>query len=257
MFERDFTLKKYRALCHAVIEAGYSTLPVRDFLLNGGENIVILRHDVDRRPGSALAMARLENELGIRSTYYFRATKDVFIPDVIEEIERLGHEIGYHYEVLDKAKGDREVAINMFQKELGDLRNHADIQTIAMHGNPLTHWTAEELWKGRDFSEFGIIGDSSISIDYSKVQYLGDVGRTWDGKYSVKDLLVKDRSGSFRTTDDVIKAIAAKKISKACLVAHPNRWNDDLGKWLLEFTGQRIKNIGKWGIISYRNFHKQ
>ena len=163
MFELDFTLKKYRALCHAVIEAAYSTLPVRDFLLNGGEKIVILRHDVDRRPGSALAMAELESSLGIRSTYYFRATKDVFIPDVIEEIERLGHEIGYHYEVLDKTKGDREVAINMFQKELGDLRNHADIQTIAMHGNPLTQWTAEELWKGRDFSEFGIIGDSSLS----------------------------------------------------------------------------------------------
>lgn len=37
------------------------------------EKVVILRHDVDRLPGNALKMARLEHEMGVQATYYFRA----------------------------------------------------------------------------------------------------------------------------------------------------------------------------------------
>jgi hypothetical protein len=59
-------------------------------------------------------MALIEHEYGIRSTYYFRTVKEVFQPDIIRKIADHGHEIEYHYEVLDKAK------------------------TICMHGNPLT-----------------------------------------------------------------------------------------------------------------------
>ena len=256
MFERDFTLKKYRKLCLAVKEAGYLPLRVRDYLSDSGVNCIILRHDVDRSPQSAFAMAELESELGICSTYYFRTTEGVFLHEIIKEIERLGHEIGYHYEVLDKAKGDREKALELFRNELENLRKFADVKTIAMHGNPLTSWTAEELWETHDFRDFGILGDSSLSIDYTKVLYLGDVGRTWDGRYSVKDLLVKGNSKGFKTTDDVISAIENHEITNACLVVHPNRWNDNIGRWVLEYVGQHVKNIGKTAIIHYRKLTK-
>jgi hypothetical protein len=254
MFERDFTLKKYQELCETSKESGYSFLRVKDYLSNSGGNCIILRHDVDRRPKSALKMAELESKLGICSTYYFRINNQVLIPEIIKAIEYLGHEIGYHYEVLDRTNGNREKALELFQKELEELRRHAEIKTIAMHGNPLTPWTAKNLWEEHNFHEFGITGDSSISINYNTVLYLGDVGRTWDGRYSVKDLLVRDKSRRFRKTDDIIRAIKTRGISNACLVVHPNRWNDDMGRWVLEYVGQTIKNIGKKGIIHYRNF---
>jgi hypothetical protein len=47
-------------------------------------------------------MAELEHELGIQSTYYFRFPY-TFKPDIIGKIHDLGHEVGYHYEVLSKA----------------------------------------------------------------------------------------------------------------------------------------------------------
>jgi hypothetical protein len=35
----------------------------------------------------------------------------------MREIEGMGHEVGYHYEVLGKAKRDQKRAIKMFEKE--------------------------------------------------------------------------------------------------------------------------------------------
>ena len=33
--------------------------------------------------------------------------KEVFKAGIIQAIEKMGHEVGYHYEVLDKAKGNK------------------------------------------------------------------------------------------------------------------------------------------------------
>ena len=61
-----------------------------------------MRHDVDRKPENALKMAEIERQFGIFGTYYFRSTKEVFKAEIMQEIEKMGHEVGYHYEVLDK-----------------------------------------------------------------------------------------------------------------------------------------------------------
>lgn len=254
MQERDFTLKKYQKLCEAIIQSEYVPLRVQDYLENRSENFIIFRHDVDRKPKNALKMAMMEREYGINSTYYFRKTREVFVPDIIKEIADLGHEIGYHYEVLDKARGDTREAIRIFQQELEEFRKIVDIKTVCMHGNPLAPWSNRDLWKEHDFKDFGIIGEPYLSIDYSEVLYLSDTGRTWDEKYSVKDVVSSNVSKKFRTTNDIINAIKARSISKACLVAHPNRWNDDIFSWGKELIGQNIKNVGKAGIIFYRKF---
>jgi hypothetical protein len=38
--------------------------------------VIILRHDVDRRPGNALKTARLEHDPGIPASCYFRAVPE-------------------------------------------------------------------------------------------------------------------------------------------------------------------------------------
>ena len=55
---------------------------------------------------------KMEREFGISRTYYFRSTKGVFKAEIMQEIEKRGHEVGYHYEVLDKAKGNYGEAID-------------------------------------------------------------------------------------------------------------------------------------------------
>lgn len=65
---------------------------------------MVLRHDVDELAVNALAMARLEHDMGIAASYYFRIVKQSNNPAVIHQIVQLGHEIGYHYEDLNKKR---------------------------------------------------------------------------------------------------------------------------------------------------------
>ena len=74
---RDFTLEKYKDLCLALLDSGYTPLTVYSYLVLEGQKkknnkLVVLRHDIDRKPKNALRMAESESELGIQSTYYFR-----------------------------------------------------------------------------------------------------------------------------------------------------------------------------------------
>ena len=105
MIGLDFTFKKYEELCKTIKNLKYPVIRVTDYFKNPDrDKFIILRHDVDKLPENALAMAQLENTMGIKSTYYFRTTKDVFDPVIIKKISELDHEIGYHYECLDEVQ---------------------------------------------------------------------------------------------------------------------------------------------------------
>ncbi|SFM56979.1 polysaccharide deacetylase family protein [Methanolobus profundi] len=261
---RDFTLSKYEELIEAIVSSEYKAMAVCDYLSSPDGRCIILRHDVDRAVDRNLAMARQEAEHGIRSTYYFRHVEDVFVPSAIEEIADLGHEVGFHYEVLDKAKGDKAKALDIFRTELEDLRRYAEVTTACMHGNPFATWSNRDLWKDHDYTDFGIVGEPYFSIDYSKVLYLTDTGRTWaDRNIRVKDVLeVPDNELSLkygskiRSTDDVIGLVRSEEVKQLCILAHPNRWCDGMLGWTKELVMQNLKNVGKAGIIQYRKLTK-
>jgi hypothetical protein len=245
---RDFTLKIYRTVCSEAVSQGYVPITVDDYCSGKAElnnKSIIFRHDVDRKIDMALMMAKMEYEMNIRATYYFRYIPEVFKPSIIQEIKELNHEIGYHYEVLDKANGDHEQAILLFEKELEHMREIADVRTICMHGNPVKPWSNRDLWKTYDYRKFGIIGEPYLSIDYNKFVYLSDTGRTWSGKYSVKDVVDKTFSGKIRHTNEIISLMKSGNYSNICLLVHPNRWSDDPVEWFSELIWQNIKNLGK------------
>jgi len=257
---RDFTLSKYRDLLETIQLTGYRTTNIHDYLTFPLDRCIILRHDVDRAVERNLAMARLEASYGISSTYYFRHMKDVFIAEAIEEVAKLGHEVGFHYETMDKAKGNVSKALTIFKEELDDLRQYSQVTTACMHGNPFARWSNRDMWMNHDFKDFGIIGEPYFSIDYSKVLYLTDTGRTWANRnIRVKDILdTKDNDliakygKDIKSTNDVIDLIKTEEVSRICLLVHPNRWCDEISGWLEEFVMQNLKNVGKAGLIRYR-----
>ncbi len=182
----DFTLQKFSNLCSAVV-GNYPTLTLAEYFSGKEppERFAIMRHDIDRKPGNALNTARIERELGIRAMYYFRMNGNVFRPEIMREIEGMGHEVGYHYEVLGKSKGDREKAIGIFRRELKEFRNVCDVRTICMHGNPLSKYDDRELWKAYDFRDFGITGEAYLSAGRD-LNYFSDTGRSWNSTVSPK-----------------------------------------------------------------------
>ena len=257
---RDFTYHKYRALCEAFCLQGYSICTVADYLSNhpSESKIVVLRHDVDRRLQHAVRMAIIESEFGIRSTYYFRYNKEVFHPAYIQRIADMGHEIGYHYETIDKAKGDSKTAIKIFADELAKFREIAEVNTICMHGNPLTKWINRDLWKEYNFSDFGITGEAFISV--KDIPYFSDTGRTWADKYKMKDYLPSagpNNGGQTAkhvacSTDDLIHILSSGHVRSAYVLAHPERWNERLSSWSMSLVADTITNLCKI-MISFRN----
>ena len=121
--KRDFTIEVYKELCRLIKESGFVTTRVCEYIRepSNGVKRAIMRHDVDSNPSNALLVARIEKENGIRSTFYFRTNSTVFDEKIIKEIYSLGHEIGYHYEVLAKCRGEIRKAMHIFREELKNL----------------------------------------------------------------------------------------------------------------------------------------
>lgn len=254
----DFTLRKYKELCGSISNSGYEPLSVKRYLSSTDlpDNFIILRHDVDRNPERAETMAYLEDELGIKSTYYFRKNSHVFKSDIIKRISSMGHEIGYHYEVLDKAKGNIEKAYLIFNEELNLFREIVDVKTISMHGNPLTRWINSDFWKSHSLDEFGLIGDASLSIKDKNVLYHTDTGRSWNPlKHNIKDFISISNgtiNNNLQNTDNLIAFISKLNgKNQLYLSVHPNRWNDNAVKWFMQFTEDCFENLVKCVIKAW------
>jgi hypothetical protein len=254
---RDFTLKKYAELLQSLKKGGYRFLTFERYCSEKESldvvKFVILRHDVDLKAENSLATARIEHSLGLNASYYFRVVEQSNKPEIIREIAEMGHEIGYHYEDMTICEGDVEKAIGHFEKQLGYFRQFYPVKTICMHGAPRSKFDGRDLWKRFDYHDFGIIGEPYFDVDFSRVFYLTDTGRRWDGfNVSLRDKvpIYQDewvRQGLvFHSTDDVIDAIENEELPKQLMMTtHPQRWTDQVVEWLKEKTMQSTKNMVK------------
>jgi hypothetical protein len=246
----DFTLDKYKELCRTLQATGYNPFTVCDYLDDVSDDnpdpekkIVILRHDVDRKIMNALRMAKMEHEMGIHSTFYFRYPH-TFKPDIIRKIQALGHEIGYHYEVLSKVNGDYLKAIALFVHELEEFRKISPIDTICMHGNPLSSIDNRNLWKQYDFHQYGLKGEAYLSI--SNINYFSDTGRNWNGRNNLRDFIGTGRSSELpETTDALIQLIKKMKFPAIYLTTHPERWAYSYGTLMVSYSTDLMFNFGK------------
>lgn len=254
----DFTLKKYRELLVALKNKGYTALTFAEYLKGAQPSrFVILRHDVDLKPNNSLATAYIENSLGIKASYYFRAVPESWDEKIIKEIASLGHEIGYHYESLTTCNGDMAAALRDFETNLSRLRKLAPVDTICMHGSPRSPWDSKDLWKNASYRDLGIIGEPYFDVDFSDVFYLTDTGRRWDGfKMSVRDKIPVHqdrwcREGLvFHSTDDIIQTINNDNLPHHIMMTtHPQRWNDKLVPWTKELLLQNAKNLVKRMLV--------
>lgn len=238
---KDFTLIKYKELLTALDDYGRVTL----------------RHDVDKKPKNSLATAYIERELGWKATYYFRAAPESWDESVILQIASLGHDIGYHYESLTTCHGNMEAAYDDFCRNLERLRALVPVSTISMHGSPRSKWDSRDLWKHYDYHQLGIETEPYLDTDFSKVFYLTDTGRRWDGfNVSVRDKIPEyqnlwiSQGLVYHTTDDVIRAVGEGTFPRNVLLnTHPQRWTDRRIPWVKELVLQYAKNLVKRAIV--------
>ena len=138
--ERRFTYAEYERFLDRL--AGREVVPLREFARGAGD--LALRHDVDSRLDSALRLARLEHDRGLRATYFVLHTApywddDDLVPRV-RRLQELGHEVGFHNDLVTVERvhgGDARAAL---QEALARLRGGGiEVVGAAAHGSPWCH----------------------------------------------------------------------------------------------------------------------
>ena len=257
---RDFSLDMYSWFLGEILNLGYTPLTVADWC-EGKRPLryVVMRHDVDRFPEYALRMAQLERNMGVAATYYFRAKRKIFVPAIIHEIENLGHEIGYHYEVLAEARGDIYKARALFAGHMQTFRTHCNVRTAAMHGCPLSPYTETAFWQQATLEEFNLLGEAYISFAHEPIPYFTDTGRTWnDTASNLRDRLTTEQSDAFVQHNIVNKMSSTPEFlcylrqyapSAFYVSFHSERWPSGcVGfgvSWLMDMACNGIKRIVK------------
>lgn len=257
----DFTLKIYHELLCTLRDRGYQFLTFEQYckLKNLSqtnslpEKFIILRHDVDLKAGNSLQTAKVEHELGVQASYYFRVVPQSNKPEIIRAIADLGHEIGYHYEDMAMANGNVNQAMSHFQKQLAYFRQFYPVRTICMHGAPTSKWDGRDLWKCCDYRTLDVIGEPYFDVDFSQVFYLTDTGRCWDGyKVSVRDKIPmyqdqwREQGLVYHNTKNIIKAVEESTFPpRVMMTTHPQRWTDNPVSWVKELVLQSVRNVVK------------
>lgn len=260
----DFSLEKYKELCIATKKSKYQVVTLAQYLQKEKKestSYAIMRHDIDRMPQRALEMAEVEYQCGVQSTYYFRAQKGTYIPEIMGKIASFGHEIGYHYETVDTCKGNIVAAQQLFSKVLADFRSKYDVKTVCAHGNPLTKYNNGKIWDNLNLSDFELLGEPYLSLDYEKFAYFSDSGRTWlnnesqkmEGKDSVSTAFNDIRA---RKTDDIIRIVKEGKPPNICILSHSERWSNGVIRYFGRYVLDLAFSYGKVVIYLYRKIGK-
>lgn len=223
--------REYRRTLSIALAQGYSVVSLEAWLADdapGTEKpVLIVRHDVDQYPTSALRMAAIEAELGIRSTWYFRWR--TARPAVIEEIRAAGHEVGLHYETLTRELLRRGLhaenapalipqARLLLREELATFSAlHGPVRSTCPHGDtrmPGVHNGV--LLEGEDLSAYGVRWAANTAFGRLPLAvWLTDrssVKGRWKDDLDPIDLLVERRS-------------------PILAVVHPNNWVSGAALW--------------------------
>jgi hypothetical protein len=256
---RDFSIEMLRELLTAFKEEDFLILPFERYWpdrdhIDGTEKVVLLRHDVDRLPGTALAVARMEARIGVRGSYFFRVKPWTFKTEIIREIAGLGHEIAYHYENLADAGGDPERAKRILEDCLARLREIYPVVSASMHSRAFSKWDGRTFWDRFMLSDFGLLGECYRSIDHHRYMYLADSGRNWNADRNViwdsVDGTAPPRID--RGTRGLIGEIrAGGRITRVQLLIHPNRWPDTVAGEAAQYAMDKMINLAKSAIKTF------
>ncbi len=244
----DFTLEMYNRILTKIQNSNYEIVTFKDFLdIKPKKNHLILRHDLCNSPQNSIPMAKLENAMGIKSSYYFRIQKKYKYDNTLIEINNLEHEIGLHYDALDKADGNMQKVEKILEHEINLLNNYTNVNTISMHGNPMTKNNNLDIWKHFKLSSFNVQGDTYLSINAKDTIYITDTGRSFNEKYNIKDKIEGSKTiPNLNKSKDLIQFFDSESYDDNIqILFHPIRWSTNYINYIKQYSLDIIKNYGK------------
>ncbi|MCD7726163.1 MAG: hypothetical protein LUI12_11555 [Clostridiales bacterium] len=173
----NFTYQAYRGLLVLLREKGYAYCNYHNYMQ--ADRSVILRHDIDMNIDKAVQMARLEQQMGVSSTYFVLVTSNFYNifsgenQSMLRGLREMGHEVGLHF---DEAKYDEtEDMVQAMEQEAALLEQcmGSPVRSVSMHRPSRKTLEADYLVQG------GHIVNSYGTEFFRKHKYVSDSRRCW------------------------------------------------------------------------------
>ncbi len=195
-----------------------------------GNHFFILRHDIDYCPKSALFMAEIESNMGVRASYFllFSSTHyNLLSSDYCwfpRDLVKLGHEVGLHYDLRCYEYFGRDKPFEMLRTESKILSNLTgrQVRSISMH---------EPATSGRD-----------------PFKNTKDFINAYDDLFTKKMPYFSDSCGAW--SDEAVSALQGGNLpSRFQLLIHPFLWREEpVDRWtvLEEFIEQKNRKLREY-----------
>ena len=237
----------YRTLLATARLNGYAIVTLEEWVLEPEtitDPVLVLRHDVDQHPRSALRMAAIERELDLRSTWYFRwrtANRAV-----IAALRAEGHAIGFHYETLtrlvlrlglaasDDLTGLVEQSRVMLRHEIAAFQHvFGSILSIAPHGDTRAPGVSNQvILRAVDTTAYGVAFDAREAMRGRPLgRWLTDRTRA---------------EGSWSDGMDPLALLEGGTSPMLCLT-HPNNWVSGPSLWADRIAAGALRDPGAGG----------
>lgn len=226
----DFTFDCYKKLLEKIVDNGYRISDFHEFEKDG--KICVLRHDVDLCVDSAVKIAKLENQMGITSTYYILLNTEFYnlqytpTCDKIKEIIKYNHKIGLHFDAKLYEGTDNETLKKSLKNEIDLLSNIIDckVSSFSIH-RP----TTTEI-------------ESNISLD--------GIINTYSPKFFKEFKYISDSRMRWRESPEEV--IDSNKYKQLQILTHPI-WYDEKQRSISEVLENFLENKAK---ETYNNLRK-
>ena len=171
-----FLYSNYREMINTLKRNGYNFSGYGD--KNESGKTVILRHDVDFDLKDAVRMAKLENDMMAKSTYFILLSTDfynIFSKESVSEIKKImsyGHNVGLHFDEkrycihnLEQLEKFIDIEKEIFEKVI-----QVEIKSVSMHrpsklvlDNDVIFKNIINSYSQKYFREYKYISDSRMN----------------------------------------------------------------------------------------------
>lgn len=248
-----FYYKNWNYFCKELRKSGLTLCTAEESLqIKKGERFVVLKHDVETSVPKAHRLAAIEHINGICGSYYVQAylLNDAENIRLLQEMRDWGHEVSYHYDVLDACSGDFQEAERQFLKYLKLFTDNGfSFDTICQHGNPVKkrvgYTSNRDFFRNKEIhSKYPNLVD--MVVDYSlhvkqKYRYISDAGYRWNiiTEPETNDLhpdVKNQKVGGFK---NLLRMINTTDYSYV-VSTHPHRWMSSAWKINLKIVIFRV-----------------
>lgn len=178
----EFSPDHYRYFLETSLQAGYASQTFEQYCREPRERVLLLRHDVDVSLELAVEMARVEQSVGVRSTYFIRVHAVGYNPfsrdsyRSLHWLEDSGFEVGLHHEVGGFVMGGVSAA-EQLQREVASLEAALGRPVWGVAGHLPRH--ASRHLNQEDLRAAGIQYEAGEERFNRGITFVSDSNRCW------------------------------------------------------------------------------